>query len=135
MQIRFNHIQFTEIDYKVDSFEKEITHELKTSLSIASLFSDDDKNDFAVVFEMQLESESGKFKLKLKAIAHFSTPDEIDTDFRNSPFIEVNAPAIAFPFVRTFISNLTLNSGYDPIVLPSFNFMQLAAETKKIKEQ
>lgn len=127
MQIKFNDIQFTELDYKVETFDKDITHELETSLSIVSMFSDD-KKSFAIAFNITLQSKSQKFKLKLKSIAHFSTQNDIDDDFKNSLFVDANAPAIAFPYVRTFISNLTLNSGYDPIVLPSFNFLQLAEE-------
>lgn len=127
MQIKFNDIQFTELDYKVETFDKDITHELETSLSIVSMFSDD-KKSFAIAFNITLQSKSQKFKLKLKSIAHFSTQNDIDDEFKNSLFVDANAPAIAFPYVRTFISNLTLNSGYDPIVLPSFNFLQLAEE-------
>ena len=130
MQIRFNHIQFTDIEYKVNTFDKEVTHELETSLGVESMFSDENKNDFVISFTIKLNSKSEDFKLILNAIAHFSTSEEIDEAFRNSPFIEVNAPAIAFPYVRTFISNLTLNSGYDPIVLPSFNFVELAEEKR-----
>lgn len=134
MQIRFNHIQFTELDYKVNSHDKEITHELETTLGVFTLFSDDNRNGFAVQFDILMKSKSKKFKLKLKSIAHFSTPDEISNEERKSPFFEINAPAIAFPFVRAFISNLTLSSGYDPVVLPSFNFMQLADEKKNGKK-
>lgn len=130
MQIRLNHIQFTEIEYKVNTYDKEITHELETSLGIESIFPKENKNDFAIAFSIGLKSKAKEFKLKLKAIAHFSTTDEIDDEFKNSPFIEINAPAIAFPYIRTFISNMTLNSGYDPIVLPTFNFMQIAKEKK-----
>ena len=133
MQIKFNHIQFTQIEYKANTYDKSITNELETSLGIKSMFSDEKKNDFAISFDLLLKNKSKEFKLKLTAIAHFSTSDEIDSDFRQSPFIEVNAPAIAFPYVRTFISNLTLNSGYDPIVLPAFNFVQLAeAKAKRL---
>jgi preprotein translocase subunit SecB len=130
MQIRLNHIQFTEIDYKVKTFDKEITHQLETSLSVGSSFPNDTENGFVIIFNIALQSRSKKFKLKLKAVAHFLTPDLIDDNFKNSPFIEVNAPAIAFPYVRSFISNLTLNSGFDPIILPSFNFVQLAEEAR-----
>jgi preprotein translocase subunit SecB len=128
MQIRFSHIQFTELNYKVATFDKEVTHELDTSLVIGNIFSDDEKRDFAIVFDFALQNSSEIFKLTLKAIAHFSTQSDIDEDFKNSAFVNINAPAIAFPYVRTFISNLTLNSGYDPIVLPAFNFLQLAEE-------
>ena len=131
MQIRFSHIQFTELNYKVATFDKEVTHELDTSLVIGNMFSDY-KRDFAIVFDFTLQNNSEKFKLELKAIAHFSTQSDIDEDFKNSAFVNINAPAIAFPYVRTFISNLTLNSGYDPIVLPAFNFLQLAEEKEKL---
>ena len=131
MQIRFNNIQFTELDYKVKTSDKNITHELETSVGVGSIFSEDDKKSFIIAFDCNLQSKSKKFKLKLKALAQFSTQNDIDDDFRNSSFIDINAPAIAFPYVRAFISNLTLNSGYDPIVLPSYNFVQLSEEKNK----
>jgi preprotein translocase subunit SecB len=130
MQIQFNHIQFTELDYKVKTFDKSITHELDTSLTFGSSFPEDDTKKFAIIFDFSLQSKSKKFKLKLKAVAHFSTQENINDDFKNSPFININAPAIAFPYVRSFISNLTLNSGYDPIVLPALNFVKLAEKEK-----
>lgn len=128
MQIRFTGIQFTELDYQVKTFDKVITHQLETSLKVGVGFKEDEKKGFIVTFEMLLQSKSKKFKLKLKADAHFLTESEIDEDFKTSLFVKINAPAIAFPYVRTFISNLTLNSGYDPIVLPAYNFVQLANE-------
>lgn len=134
MQIKFEHIQFTEVEYKVSSFNKNITKELKTSLTIKTLLSDDNKKTFLIEFEFSLENKTKKFLLKVKAVAHFSTQEEIDENFANSHFVKVNAPAIAFPYVRTFISNFTLNSGYEPIVLPAINFVKLA-ESKNIAEQ
>lgn len=130
MQIKFEHIQFTEIEYKVKTFEKNVTHQLETTLSIGSRFSEDSPYGFAIVFNFALQNKSKEFKLKIKAIAHFSTIETIDEAFKQSPFIDINAPAIAFPYVRTFISNLTLNSGFDAIVLPAFNFVQMAEENK-----
>jgi preprotein translocase subunit SecB len=131
MQIRFDHIQFTEIDYKVKTFDRSITHQLETSLNIGSVFPEDNPNTFGIIFHFSLQSKSKKFKLKLMATAHFATSDVIDDIFKKSPFIEVNAPAIAFPYIRTFISNLTLNSGFDPIILPAFNFVQIAEDNRK----
>lgn len=129
MQIRFKHIQFTEIECKVETLDKEITSNLKTTLKLDNSFSNAIKNEFFVSFYITLENTKKNFSLKLKAIAQFQTKDDIDEDFKKSPFIEINAPAIAFPYVRTFISNFTLNMGYNPIVLPTFNFVELAKDT------
>lgn len=66
--------------------------------------------------------------MNLEAVFVFSMDDEIDEAFKVSNFPKINAPAIAFPYIRAFISNLTLQSGFDPVILPSINFVKLANE-------
>jgi preprotein translocase subunit SecB len=126
MQIRFKHIQFTELETIVKTLDKNVTSELETSLNIDNAFNDENLNEFIVNFYIKIENSEKNFQLKLKAIAQFSTKEDVTDEFKKSPFIEINAPAIAFPYVRTFISNLTLNMGYNPILLPTFNFVELS---------
>lgn len=124
MQIKLNDIQFSELNYQVNTYDKDVTHQdINTSLNIEKEFSVDNKKSFRVVFHFSAQSES--FNLQLKATAHFSTLDDIQEKDKFSTFLNVTAPAVAFPYVRTFISNLTLNTGYAPIVLPTFNFVQM----------
>jgi preprotein translocase subunit SecB len=131
MRIQFKNIQFTEVKYDIFDSDEDITSNLNLSLNIRNIFKDEQKNDFAIEFLVDLHNESKSFIFHLKAVAYFSTPDEIDEDFKKSPFIAINAPAIAFPYVRAFISTVTINSGYNPVVLPSLNFVQLAEEKQK----
>ena len=126
MQIRFKHIQFTELETIVKTLDKNVTSELETSLNIDNAFNDENLNEFIVNFYIKIENSEKTFQLKLKAIAQFSTKEDVTDEFKKSPFIEINAPAIAFPYVRKFISNLTLNMGYNPILLPTFNFVELS---------
>lgn len=131
--IRLIDVQITEIDCKIKSFDKKITGELSTSMSIASSFDNTNNKKFAIVFDIELLDQQEDFKFKIKAVAHFSTNTRITEEFKTSPFIEMNAPAIAFPYIRVFISNITLNAGYNPVVLPSFNFVKMAEENKVSK--
>ena len=55
----------------------------------------------------------------------FNTSDKINQKFKDSKFIIINAPAIAFPFMRSFVATVTLNAGYSPAILPSVNFLEL----------
>lgn len=90
-------------------------------------FFSEDKEDktFGVGFKLTINDES--FDLTVEAIFHFEVLDEkITEDFKLSSFPKVNAPAIAFPYLRAFVSNLTLQSGLKPVILPSINFVQLA---------
>ena len=71
----------------------------------------------------------------IEAFFNFEIVDEkITEDFKLSSFSKINAPAIAFPYLRAFVSNLTLQSGLEPVILPSINFVQLANNDSSIKE-
>jgi len=130
MNIKLKHIQFTDIKYKVDTFDPNITTDgLASSLDMNVYFSPEEEfpNYFNVIFNLNMKKED-EFELLLKANAHFTTDKNISKSEQSSPLLKINAPAIAFPYLRTFVSNLTLNSGYNPIILPTFNFVQMAQE-------
>lgn len=61
----------------------------------------------------------------------FKIDEDISEEFKLSNFPKINAPAIAFPYLRAFVSNLTLQSGFEPIILPSINFVKLAEENEQ----
>ena len=87
-------------------------------------------NEFFIVFEMALETLEGKI-LTLIYKSIFLTDGNIDDDFKRSKFPHINAPAIAYPFLRAYISTITLNSGFAPVMLPSINFVSLWDEKQK----
>ena len=96
------------------------------SLGLAVGFPDepDDCNHFAITFKSEFQIKEG-FILKVEFQSIFKTNVPIDDNFKNSKFITVNAPAIAFPFLRAFVATFLTNSGFEPIILPSINFLNL----------
>jgi preprotein translocase subunit SecB len=126
MKFRLVDVQFTDVECRVKTFDKEVTAKLETTLGLAVVLEESKANQFAIIFEIGLASKPKTFKFKLKATAHFEASEKISSDFVNSPFARINAPAIAFPYIRSFISNFTLNCGYNPVMLPSFNFVEMA---------
>ena len=130
MQIKLNHIQFTDVNYSVNTLDKDISNQLQTSLKFKTVFIPDNDKEYILEFNILLTNESDSFKLDLKVSANISTTETMDDEFKKSQFLDINSPAIVFPFIRTFISNLTLNSGYNPIVLPMFNFVKIAEQSK-----
>ena len=103
-------------------------------LESGNFFSDDEENNtFGVAFKLNINDRS--FDLIIEALFNFEIVDEkITEDFKLSSFPKINAPAIAFPYLRAFVSNLTLQSGLEPVILPSINFVQLANNDSSIKE-
>ena len=55
----------------------------------------------------------------------------IDDEFFDSDFIQRNSVAIGFPYLRSFISNITLNCNIKPIILPTYNFSKKIIEEVK----
>lgn len=51
-------------------------------------------------------------------------------------YLGFNAPAIMFPYVRAYVSNLTGLSGISPIVMPTINMEPVGkALVKQLEEQ
>lgn len=80
-----------------------------------------DKNLFQAVFIVTVTDSEKKFNLQVKAVADFQIIGEIEENIYTS-FINVNAPAIAYPYLRAFVSNIILQAGMAPIILPPVNF-------------
>ncbi|UYP31949.1 protein-export chaperone SecB [Pseudomonas sp. Z8(2022)] len=106
---------------EVDDMSSE--EEMKFNLSHAPAYASEPETEaFAVVFSFSALVPNQSLEVDVEYIAEFVTDSPISEDFKKSHFPKVNAPAIAFPYLRAFISNLLLNSGYSPLILPSINF-------------
>lgn len=105
-------------------YKKDITEEdqLDTSVNIRKepIFKEGIDNEYVIFFNGSFENEI--FDLKIEFVAIFGTSETIDDSFKKSTFVKINSPAIAFPYLRSFISTLTLNAGLPPLILPAYNF-------------
>jgi preprotein translocase subunit SecB len=75
-----------------------------------------------VILEMEANIVDDKENLKIHLIAkgYFEFKDELN-DVQRANFININAPAILFPYIRAYISTLTALSGINPLILPTLN--------------
>lgn len=65
--------------------------------------------DFRIVFNVEIRADNFFF-LSLQAIGQFSIDKEVDSGVKKN-FVNVNAPAIVFPYIRSFVAMLTSNLG------------------------
>ncbi|MEO4110898.1 protein-export chaperone SecB [Acinetobacter pittii] len=86
----------------------------------------DQQRHFFVALKSEIQLKEG-YVLTLTYKSMFVINKDIDEEFRDSHFPRINAPAIAFPYFRAFISTFLLNAGFEPIILPSINFTKLNA--------
>jgi len=61
----------------------------------------------------------------------FSYDKTVDlSEYLEGLFI-LNAPAIVFPYLRAYITNITTQSGMTPIILPTLNLTNLGENLKQ----
>jgi preprotein translocase subunit SecB len=108
--------------------------ERKTALTVEALKAD--VNKVTILIKLRLVIEDGVGML-VDFAASFDVADEDVPDFEvndevlKNTFIQVNAPAIAYPFLRAYVSTISVNSGYDQILLPPVNFQALFDKKRK----
>ena len=107
--LRFEGVDFVEVSFKSQNFykgEKNIDIHIEPKLAIDKK----NPNAFQIIMNVELSCKD-VFDLNLVGIGYFLLESEnLDEKMRNS-FLNVNAPAIMFPYVRSFISTLTSNLG------------------------
>lgn len=121
--IRLVEFKVTNVSFNAgDSFETPLDDELKINLGYGLNFSLEDSYKYTVNFNIKIFNKEKQFELELDAAGLFETNDEITDEFKESHLVKINSPAIAFPFVRSFVNTFTSNAGLNPIMLPSINF-------------
>lgn len=88
-------------------------------------------NQFHLELAVSIKEASDKFDISIIAVAIFEFDENADIEQYKSTLFTVNAPAIAFPYIRAYISNLTAQSGLFTVTLPTFN---LSAMGEKLKQ-
>lgn len=82
-------------------------------------------NDFELNLILEISSKDDNTNIRCSFIGYFSCDIEISKQFLETSFASINAPAILFPFIRAYISTITINAGLNPIILPTINFAGL----------
>lgn len=124
---RFLGYKIIESSLKYDSKVSEFNNLSVNIKSSAGLNEQDLK--FKLELELEVKSESGNFLATVKAIGFFEFDAELDEE-RKSIFFNSSAPAILFPYIRSYITSLTALSGIQPVILPTINLSHRIGKQK-----
>lgn len=98
-------------------------------LGFGQFYPESEKRILGLGFDVSLQSE--EFSLDTEMRFFFEGDQNMDDEFKTSSFPIINAPAIAFPYLRSFISILTVQAGYAPVIIPSINFVEFAKNASR----
>jgi preprotein translocase subunit SecB len=77
-----------------------------------------------------IKDQEDTINIEINIVAFFSFDNKIEKDQLNNMFF-INAPAIVFPYLRSYITTLTVLSGIDPVILPTLNLSGIGKELEQ----
>ncbi|HEV2610623.1 MAG TPA: protein-export chaperone SecB [Noviherbaspirillum sp.] len=114
--------------------------ELKKKLALEVSVLKVDRNTISIVLNLKLRLEEENFGMTVTYAVDFHVSDAEDANFvvsdetLDSQFMKVNAPAIAYPYLRAFVSTVCINAGFKPSILPAVNFQAMYNMQKQARE-
>ena len=118
-KLRFHGVDFIHIKF---STERQYDGSSSIDLNIEpKVFYPEGGNQiFKIFMDVSVHCE-GFFNLNLVGIGTFEFDKEFEDQKLKKTFVNANAPAIMFPYVRSFVTTLTTNLGNvtGPLVIPT----------------
>jgi preprotein translocase subunit SecB len=109
--LRFDGVKIHSVNFNILGSSEENT---EIDLDIVPKVMFKTSTQFNIIYEVNL-SVDDVFTLNLKAVGYFElSEDLLDNENIKNQLIHSNAPAIVFPYLRSFISMFTSNLGTIP---------------------
>ena len=110
IQLKFHGVDFPVINLNSDEpFFQNEENEINIDITPKVFYPKEQPEFFKIIQEIKLSSDK-YFNLFILAVGTFEIKAVIDEKIKKS-FVNINAPAIMFPYIRAFISTLTTNLG------------------------
>lgn len=127
--VRFDGVKFYSVHFDILGSPRE-DEDITLDITPKVIYNTD--TQFNIVFDVKLFIEN-VFSLNLRAVGYFEISEElIENENIKEQLIHTNAPAIVFPYIRSFIAMFTSNLGTIPnLTLPTHFFKGKLEEFKE----
>ena len=121
--IRMHHFRVVNVDFdSAKALTEDFSREMKIDFDYTLGFDEELKRYYSVHFELLVENKACDFRLEVAAVGIFEAEKDISEEDKESYLFRQNSPAMAFPYLRSFIGTFATNCGIQPIILPTYNF-------------
>jgi len=127
-KLKFHHFEIIKVLFdRGDTILKD--GEFKVNIQHITQINEKNENLFRTVFIININGKENPFSLQVQAMGNFEILGKANKSIKDN-FLNISSPSIIYPYIRAFISNITLQSGMNPITIPPMNF---AIKTNKEK--
>lgn len=92
----------------------------------------ENQNIFDAEFIVSVVSEDKSFNLQIQALAFFEINGDVSEGVREN-YLNISSPSIVYPYLRAYITNLVIQSGMKPIIIPPINFGAKPKESTEVQ--
>lgn len=115
------------------NLNKDFEYNINVNFGVEDLPKDGEVDLFRTSFLLLLSSEEESVpSIQVEAMAIFkmygNPPNEVVYNYK-----QISSPSIIYPYVRAFISSLTVQTGLSTVIIPTINFIALAEQ--KMEQQ
>lgn len=107
---------------------EEVNSERNIGFDVKGLIKKD--NLFELTLITKIVDENKALKIFVQVVATYEFSSDITQKTLSDMFYK-NAPAIIFPYVRAYVSSLTVLSGIDAVNIPTMNLTSIAEDLKE----
>jgi preprotein translocase subunit SecB len=136
IQLKFHGVDFPVINLKSENpFVQSPGNIINIDIKPKVFYPTEQPDYFKIIQEVTLSS-SNFFELFIISVGTFELKANVDENLKKV-FVNINAPAIMFPYVRAFITTLTTNLGNvtSPLIIPTQFFKGELEEVQHLMEK
>ena len=122
---RFRFVEYLFQETSIKLTGEDIGDDVEFGIEPNGIFEEDNKM-FILTLNVLVKDKKSSLEVKMTVTGKF----EYETNDIQElvPYLGFNAPAIMFPYIRAYITNITALGGISPIILPTLNMESVGKE-------
>ena len=122
---RFRFVEYLFKETSIKLTGEDISDDVEFGIEPNGIFEEDNKM-FILTLNVLVKDKKSSLEVKMTVTGKF----EYETNDIQElvPYLGFNAPAIMFPYIRAYITNITALGGMSPIILPTLNMERVGKE-------
>lgn len=122
---RFRFVEYLFKETSIKLTGEDISDDVEFGIEPNGIFEEDNKM-FILTLNVLVKDKKSSLEVKMTVTGKFKY--ETNDIQELVPYLGFNAPAIIFPYIRAYITNITALGGMTPIILPTLNMESVGKE-------
>lgn len=122
---RFRFVEYLFKETSIKLTGEDISDDVEFGIEPNGIFEEDNKM-FILTLNVLVKDKKSSLEVKMTVTGKFKY--ETNDIQELVPYLGFNAPAIMFPYIRAYITNITALGGMSPIILPTLNMESVGKE-------